>query len=302
MLDADNVDAVARSAAGSTGSRSHRARGGPDADDDPGEIAGRLDERFRLLTGGRRTAVERHQTLRRRSTGPMTCSTPRNAELLDRLGVFAGGFTLDAAEAVVSGDGIDAFDVLDASASSSTSRSWSPNTTPTAPGTASSKRSASTRSNDSTTLAKPTRPPTPRHVVRRFVAEASVGMQGPDEAAWLERLDREIDNVRAALTWATGADDAELSLSLIGTFGLWNLWGRPLGYVLGPWAAAALATTGAVDDPRFARCWRYGHIDHFNHQRIDEAERDARRAIELMAEPGIPFSTNPWTTLCLVLM
>jgi len=40
----------------------------------PGEIAQRLGERFRLLTGGSRTAVERHQTLRAAATGPTSCS------------------------------------------------------------------------------------------------------------------------------------------------------------------------------------------------------------------------------------
>ena len=127
-------------------------------------------------------------------------------------------------------------------------------------------------------------------------------MQGRDEAAWLARFDREIDNVRAALTWATGADDADLSLSLIGNFGFWTLYSRRLGYVLGPWAAAALATTGAADDPRFAPVLAVRALDHLNHQRIDEAERDARRAVDLMAESGTPFSAIPWSVLCMVLV
>ena len=126
-----------------------------------------------------------------------------------------------------------------------------------------------------------------------FIAQASIGTQSSDESAWLERLDREIDNVRAALTWATGADDADLSLSLIGNFGIWNLYSRRLGYVLGPWAAAALATTGAADDPRFVSVLAIRALDHLNHQRLDEAERDARQALELMAEPDIPFSVEP---------
>jgi hypothetical protein len=69
--------------------------------------------------------------------------------------------------------------------------------------------------------------------------------------------------------------------------------------VLGPWAAAALATTGAADDPRFAQVLAVRALDHLNHQRLDEAERDAHQALELMAEPGIPFSANPWSALIL---
>ena len=79
----------------------------------PGEIAARLDERFRLLTGGSRTAVERHQTLRQAVDWSYDLLEPQERVILSRLGVFAGGFTLDAAEAVVAGDGIEAFDVLD---------------------------------------------------------------------------------------------------------------------------------------------------------------------------------------------
>ena len=174
--------------------------------------------------------------------------------------------------------------------------------TPPAPGTGCSRRSASTRSNDSTTPAKPTPhadatpPGAPSSSPRR--ASAS---QGPDEAAWSERLDREIDNIRAALTWATGTDDADLSLSLIGTFGIWHLYTRPVGYVLGPWAAAALATTGATDDPRFADVLAVRALDHLNHRRLNEAERDARQALELMAEPDTPFSANPWCALSIAL-
>ena len=64
------------------------------------ELHGRLDQRFRLLTGGSRTALERQQTLR--ATVAWSYSLLAGAEqvLLARLSVFAGGFGLDAAEAV----------------------------------------------------------------------------------------------------------------------------------------------------------------------------------------------------------
>src|SRR5262249_41670378 len=86
-----------------------------------------------------------------------------------------------------------------------------------------------------------------------FIAHVSAGVRGPNEAVSLDRVHRETDNIRAALTWATGADDADLALSLMGHFALWSLWGRRLGYLLGPWAAVVLATTGAAEDARFGR-------------------------------------------------
>ena len=79
----------------------------------PEEVASRLDERFRLLTGGSRTAVERHRTLRQTVDWSYDLLAPRERTILDRLGVFAGGFSLRAAEAVVSADDIDPLDVFD---------------------------------------------------------------------------------------------------------------------------------------------------------------------------------------------
>ena len=73
----------------------------------------RLDQRFRLLTGGSRTALPRQQTLR--ATVDWSYSLLNRAEqlLLGRLSVFAGSFDLDAAEAVCGTGGIAAFDLAD---------------------------------------------------------------------------------------------------------------------------------------------------------------------------------------------
>jgi predicted ATPase/class 3 adenylate cyclase len=76
------------------------------------ELHDRLDQRFRLLTGGSRTALERQQTLR--ATVEWSYSLLADAEqlLLGRLSVFAGGFGLAAAEAVCGSGGIDVLDVV----------------------------------------------------------------------------------------------------------------------------------------------------------------------------------------------
>src|SRR5439155_3208676 len=80
----------------------------------PAEIASLLDERFRLLTGGRRRAVERHHTLRATVDWSYSLLDERDRVAFDRLGVFVGGFDTDAAVAVASGDGIEDWDVVDA--------------------------------------------------------------------------------------------------------------------------------------------------------------------------------------------
>jgi predicted ATPase/class 3 adenylate cyclase len=80
----------------------------------PGEIAELLDERFRLLTGGRRTAVERHQTLRATVDWSYSLLSETERLVFNRLGVFPGSFDAVAARAVTSGDGVEDWDVRDA--------------------------------------------------------------------------------------------------------------------------------------------------------------------------------------------
>jgi predicted ATPase len=75
------------------------------------DLAGRLDQRFRLLTGGSRTALERHQTLRAAIGWSYSLLTEQERLVLERLSVFAGGFDLAAAEAVCGHGAIDELEV-----------------------------------------------------------------------------------------------------------------------------------------------------------------------------------------------
>src|SRR5207248_5147856 len=74
-------------------------------------LAARLDDRFRLLAGGRRTAMPRHQTLRATLDWSYELLTEPERVVLRRLAIFPGGFTLQAASAVAAGDGIAAAEV-----------------------------------------------------------------------------------------------------------------------------------------------------------------------------------------------
>jgi predicted ATPase/DNA-binding SARP family transcriptional activator len=76
-----------------------------------GSLHDRLDQRFRLLTGGSRTALPRQQTLRATVEWSYSLLTGTEQELLGRLPVFADTFDLDAAEAVCGFGGIEEFDV-----------------------------------------------------------------------------------------------------------------------------------------------------------------------------------------------
>jgi predicted ATPase/class 3 adenylate cyclase len=77
------------------------------------ELAGRLDQRFRLLTGGSRTALERQQTLRATVGWSYSLLTGAEQLLLARLSVFAGSFDIASAEAVCGSGRIDVLDVAD---------------------------------------------------------------------------------------------------------------------------------------------------------------------------------------------
>src|SRR5258706_3465793 len=77
------------------------------------EIARRVDDRFRLLTGGLRTALPRQRTLRALVDWSYDLLSPDEQTVLKTLAAFAGGFSLDAAEAVCAGDVSKETTVLD---------------------------------------------------------------------------------------------------------------------------------------------------------------------------------------------
>jgi len=77
------------------------------------QISSRLDDRFRLLTGGARTALPRQQTLRAAIDWSYDLLSENERLLLRRLAVFAGGWTLELAEQVCSDEAIDQYEVMD---------------------------------------------------------------------------------------------------------------------------------------------------------------------------------------------
>ena len=155
-VDQDNAAASRRFAAARRDPARDRAGRGRHRMMTPAEIAARLDERFRLLTGGQphaRSSATRR--CGRRSTGPTTCSTtPSRACSTGSACSPAGSRSTPPRRS--RGDGVERSTCSTASRNSSTSRSSSPRTTATRLGTACSRPSASTRSNGSTTRARPT--------------------------------------------------------------------------------------------------------------------------------------------------
>ena len=189
------------------------------------QILGRLDDKFRLLTGGARTALPRQQTLRASIDWSFGLLTETERLLLRRLSVFSGGFALDAAEGVCAGDGILPFEVLDiltqlvnkslvvviGHAQNEETRY---RMLETIRQYASESLAASGASADART----------RHLqfFLGLAERAEVELTGPRQVAWLDRLEADLANLRSALGWAleTNVDGGLRMVSA-----LMNFWG-----------------------------------------------------------------------------
>jgi predicted ATPase/class 3 adenylate cyclase len=218
----------------------------------PGEIAGRLDERFRLLTGGRRTAVERHQTLRATVDWSYSMLDDRAQVVFDRLGVFAGSFDAPAAEVVVSGGDIESWDVLDALtelvAKSMVVAERTPNSTRYQ--LLETMRAYARERLDEEGDADSWRRRHAAHYAE-FAEQAGPGLLGRDELVWRGRVREELDNLRVAVTWSLDrgtADDGHYALRILAPLAYLANQDRPTG--VGQWAERAVELADRAP-PRF---------------------------------------------------
>jgi predicted ATPase/class 3 adenylate cyclase len=175
------------------------------------EIDVKLNERFRLLTGGSRTALPRQQTLRSLIDWSYDLLSEPARRMLQRVSVFAGGWTLEAAEAICAGEGIGTGDVLDL-VTSLVEKSLA-TLDPRAGGSRyrlveTVRQYAREKLLDSAG-GEPVRC-RHRDYFLALVEASEFALIGPDQAAWLRRLEDEHDNVRGALEWsfAAGGDSA----------------------------------------------------------------------------------------------
>jgi predicted ATPase/class 3 adenylate cyclase len=187
------------------------------------EVDRRLDHRFRLLTGGSRTALPRQQTLRSLIDWSYDLLNTVEQALFCRFAVFAGGWTLEAAVAVCGGDGIDEWDVLDL-LTSLADKSL----------VVAEERNGVTRYRLLETLREYGRDRLresgveerwrDRHLayVVTLAEEAEPQLRGSDQQAWLDRVETEHDNVRAALSYARTRGAEASGLRLVAA--LWFFW------------------------------------------------------------------------------
>ena len=187
------------------------------------QIAGRLDQRFSLLTTGNRSALPRHQTLHALVDWSWELLSQTEQVLLSRLSVFAGGMTLEAVEAICPGDGVHEYEVLEILTQLvnkslviverpqeeeiryhllETIRQYAWERLVEAGGEGQWRQ---------------------RHLeyFYQLAEEAEKALVGPDQVAWMNRLEGESDNLRAALNWAR-QNDVEVGLQL--STALWRFW------------------------------------------------------------------------------
>jgi predicted ATPase/DNA-binding CsgD family transcriptional regulator len=191
----------------------------------PEALVRRLDRPLGVLAGRARDLPDRHRTLRAAIDGSYALLSPREQRLFARLAVFAGGFTLAAAEAVGAADEAERAWVLEGLASlldqSLLRRADDEGARLTMLATL--REYALERLEASGESATAHRAHA-EHVLA--LAEAAVAqLGGPEPAAGLARLEQEHDNVGAALDWALSAgagDAATLAVRLVGA--LWRFW------------------------------------------------------------------------------
>jgi len=188
------------------------------------EINARLNDRFNLLTGGNRTARPRQQTLRATLDWSFDLLRASEKALLCRASVFAGGWTLAAAEKVCAGVGIDDAAVLDLVASLADK---SLVTTDHRKGGARYRLLETVRQYAEDRLREmgDERRWRDRHLAHflAVVELAEPRLTGADQQEWLDRLEDEHDNLRSALAWSsTAGGDVGAGLRLAGAF--WRYW------------------------------------------------------------------------------
>ena len=188
------------------------------------QIAVRLDERFSLLTGGGRTALPRHQTLRGTLDWSYDLLSPKERSLLRRLSVFAGGWTLEATEAVCTNTDLETHEILDLL----TQLVFKSLVLMDAQEEQVRYRLLETvrqYGRDRLDEAGETTGVRQRHLrwYLDLVERAEPELGGADQSLWLNRLEVEHDNLRAALEWSR-ADEASGDAGLRLARALWQFW------------------------------------------------------------------------------
>ncbi len=251
------------------------------------QIAARLDDRFHLLTGRSRTVLPRHQTLRAAIDWSYNLLPDAERVLLQRLAVFAGGWTLEAAEAVCAGGSVEAAEILNR-LTSLVDKSL---VLVEMLGAEARYRLLETvREYGLAQLRQSGEADDVRRRHREWCLSLEEGWRlsyfGAQSTLWLERLETEHANLRAAVEWSrVEKDGAEAGLRLVGTL-WWFLVQHGHWSEAREWLEGALARSAEVPPAALPRAlagasnlaWRRGDYG--------EATKLAAEALEVSRKLG----------------
>jgi predicted ATPase/DNA-binding XRE family transcriptional regulator len=209
---------------------------------DPLTMLRRLDSRLQVLTGGPADYTARQQSLRAAIAWSYALLSAEEKTLFARLAVFAGGWTADAVTAVCADDlPADALDLLGSLLDKSLVQRQAGGDAPRFLLLETIREYAAEHlaADHEATVRQ-------RHAgyYAAVAAEAATHLRGAEQKHWLERLDQEHDNLRAALGWALASGAGELAQNIAGA--LWRFW-LSRGYMREgrDWLAQALAAAPA---------------------------------------------------------
>jgi predicted ATPase/DNA-binding SARP family transcriptional activator len=255
----------------------------------PDQVARRLDDRFRLLTGGSRTAMPRHQTLRAVVDWSWDLLDDAERALWRRLSVFTGGATLDAVEQVCAGGPVKQADVVDLLAALADK-----SVVTIRPGPRYSMLEI-IRAYGEERLAEAGETEELRrgHIgyFLRMADESQDYLLGAQQLDWLHRLSEDQENLHAAVRAAVAAQDADAAVALAGSLG-WYWWLRSMKGEGADLCGEALAMAGRVaDTERLAIAYLMGGMLAFFTARFENSVRWLHQATELAGQT--PEPRNP---------
>ena len=214
------------------------------------QLAKRLDDRFRLLTGGSRTALERHQTLRAAIDWGYNLLQPAEQIVFRRLSVFVDGWTLEAAESVCETETIssvarsDVLPLLEQLINKSFVIKEESGNDARYRMLETIKQYANEKlmeAGEGNTLRD--------HHLDHFLTLAETAephLLRPEQLEWLAQLDTEYQNLRAAFDWALTKESPAPALRLCGALGaFWSLRGYWLEGT--KWLSSAFALCTKLD-------------------------------------------------------
>ncbi len=224
------------------------------------QLANRLADRFRLLTGGSRTAIPQHRTLRAVVDWSWELLSDAERTVLRRLSVFSGGTSLEAAERVCSGDAVEPDEVLEL-LTALTEKSL---LVAEGDGAPRYRMLGTIREYAALRLAEAGETDLARQAHLAYFTElaetAEPYLRRAEQLEWLATLEADHDNISAAMRAAIAAGDAQSAMRLAAATGwYWWLGGRRAeGMEL---IIAATEVPGEVTDD--VRAMVYGLVAHF---------------------------------------